>query len=66
MNQLHIHEHSLYQMLYDATTRRLLDDYQVFNDTVAALAAKGRDDLLRQGVSQGEVNRSPRHADNTS
>jgi N-methylhydantoinase A len=55
MNQLHIHENSLYLMLYDATTRQLLEDYQVFNDTVAALAAKGRDDLLRQGADPADI-----------
>ncbi|CUU59164.1 N-methylhydantoinase A [Parafrankia irregularis] len=55
MNQLHIHERSLYMMVYDATGRRLLDDYQVFNDTVAELAAKGRDDLLRQGVDPADI-----------
>ncbi|WP_281690618.1 hydantoinase/oxoprolinase family protein [Pseudonocardia thermophila] len=55
MSQLHIHEHSLYLMLYDATARKVLDDYQVFNDTVAALAAKGREDLLRQGVAPADI-----------
>jgi N-methylhydantoinase A len=55
MNQLHIHENSLYLMLYDANTRQLLEDYQVFNDAVAALADKGRDDLLRQGVDPVDI-----------
>ncbi len=50
MSQLHIHESSLYLMLYDATTRSLLEDFTVFNETVAQLAEKGREDLLRQGV----------------
>ncbi|ABD11607.1 N-methylhydantoinase A/acetone carboxylase, beta subunit [Frankia casuarinae] len=55
MNQLHIHEYSLYLMVYDATTRRMLDDFQVFNDTVTELAAKGRDDLLRQGADPANI-----------
>jgi N-methylhydantoinase A len=55
MNQLHIHETSMYLMVYDSNTRRLLDDFGVFNDAVAELAARGRDDLLRQGVDAADV-----------
>jgi N-methylhydantoinase A len=55
MNQLHIHESSMYLMLYDAATRQLLGDYQAFNDTVADLAAKGREDLLRQGFDPSAI-----------
>jgi len=55
MNQLHIHETSLYLMVYDSNTRRLLDDFAVFNDTVAELAARGREDLLRQGVDPTRI-----------
>jgi N-methylhydantoinase A len=55
MNQLHIHENSLYLMVFDANTRQLLDDYQVFNDAVVELAAKGRDDLLRQGADPADI-----------
>jgi N-methylhydantoinase A len=55
MNQLHIHETSLYLMVYDAGTRSLLSDFDVFNSTVTQLAEKGRDDLLRQGVHPADV-----------
>ncbi|WP_131787550.1 hydantoinase/oxoprolinase family protein [Protofrankia symbiont of Coriaria ruscifolia] len=55
MNQLHIHESSLYLMVYDATTRQMLGDYRVFNDNVAELAAKGRNDLLRQGADPADI-----------
>ena len=55
MKQLHIHERSLYLMLYDATTRQLLSDYRVFNDAVAGLAAMGREDLVRQGIDRAEI-----------
>ena len=41
MNQLHIHEKSLYLMLYDATFRHVLEDYSVFNATVAELEERG-------------------------
>jgi N-methylhydantoinase A len=55
MNQLHIHEHSLYLMVYDANSRRLLDDFQVFNDAVVELTAKGREDLYRQGADPADI-----------
>ena len=50
MNQLHIHEKSLYLMLYDATFRHVLSDYTTFNQTVVELEERGRDDLIRQDV----------------
>ena len=55
MNQLHIHETSLYMMLYDANTRHVLDDFTLFNETVESLEAKGRDDLRRQGVADDAI-----------
>ncbi|HVE24560.1 MAG TPA: hydantoinase/oxoprolinase family protein [Sporichthya sp.] len=55
MNQLHIHETSLYLMVYDSNTRKILDDFTVFNSTVKELAVKGREDLLRQGVDPRDV-----------
>lgn len=55
MDQLHIHESSLYLMLYDATTRKLLDDFEVFNATVVELEQRGREDLLRQGANQSNI-----------
>jgi N-methylhydantoinase A len=55
MNQLHIHETSLYLMVYDSNTRSLLDDFRVYNDSVAELAARGREDLLRQGVDPADI-----------
>ncbi len=55
MNQLHIHERSLYLMLYDAVSRRVLADFSTFNDTVAMLEQLGRDDLIRQGVASADI-----------
>lgn len=55
MNQLHIHETSLYLMVYDANTQQMLNDFQAFNDTVAELALKGREDLLRQGADPADI-----------
>lgn len=50
MDGLHIHEKSLYLMLYDATKRTMLEDFTVFNATVAELEERGREDLARQDV----------------
>ncbi|MGE3971631.1 MAG: hydantoinase/oxoprolinase family protein [Porticoccaceae bacterium] len=55
MNQLHIHERSLYLMLYDATKRQVLDDFTAINETVAMLEELGREDLLRQGVAPDAI-----------
>ena len=55
MDQLHIHEKSLYLMLYDATKRHVLEDFTVINATVEELEARGREDLLRQGVDPQDI-----------
>ncbi|MGH8597773.1 MAG: hydantoinase/oxoprolinase family protein, partial [Gammaproteobacteria bacterium] len=55
MNALHIHEKSLYLMVYDATQRKMLEDFRVFNETVAELEERGRADLTRQGVPPAEI-----------
>ncbi len=55
MNQLHIHEKSLYLMLYDATFRKVLEDYTSFNETVTELEERGREDLIRQGVADADI-----------
>ena len=55
MNQLHIHEKSLYLMLYDATFRTVLSDYTTFNETVVELEERGREDLIRQNVALEKI-----------
>lgn len=55
MNQLHIHEKSLYLMLYDANRRQMLEDFSTFNDTVEELVGRGREDLVRQGVEPADI-----------
>ncbi|MEH6543543.1 MAG: hydantoinase/oxoprolinase family protein [Porticoccaceae bacterium] len=55
MNQLHIHERSLYLMLYDSLERKVLQDFEQFNATVDQLEALGREDLLRQGVDTSDI-----------
>ena len=55
MPQLHIHERSSPIILYDATTRTLFSDFESFNRIAAELEAKGRADLLRQGLPPDAV-----------
>ncbi|AKE91191.1 MULTISPECIES: hydantoinase/oxoprolinase family protein [Rhodococcus] len=55
MKQLHIHERGVHVVLYNATTRGLYDSYDEFNDIVAALEARGAEDLRRQGVGDGAI-----------
>ena len=53
--QLHIHERTVPVVLFDASTRALFTDFGRFNGIVAELEAKGRDDLLRQGLPGDKV-----------
>ncbi len=55
MDQLHIHEKSLYLMLYDATKRHVLEDYSVINATIEELEDRGREDLVRQGSDLADI-----------
>ena len=55
MDQLHIHEKSLYLMLYDATKRHVLEDYSVINATIEELEERGRADLVRQGLDLADI-----------
>jgi N-methylhydantoinase A len=55
MDQLHIHERSVYLNLYDSNTREILSDFGRFNTVVEELEARGREDLLRQGYDLRDV-----------
>ncbi len=55
MHQLHIHEQSLYMVLYDSNTRHVFDDYPRFNSIVAELKELGTQDLLRQGIERSQI-----------
>lgn len=55
MHQLHIHEQSLYMVLYDSNTRHVFDDYVKFNNIVAELKEQGTQDLLRQGMQKEDI-----------
>lgn len=55
MHQLHIHERSLYMVLYDSNTRHIYDDYYRFNRIVAELKEAGTQDLVRQGIPKEQI-----------
>lgn len=55
IHQLHIHEKSLYMVLYDSNHLSLFDDYKTFNDIVDELKERGTHDLIRQGVAREDV-----------
>lgn len=55
MHQLHIHEKSLYMVLYDSNKRQLFDDYERFNLLVAELKEQGTQDLRRQGMATEDI-----------
>lgn len=55
MQQLHFHERGAHVVFYNATTRALYDKYDEFNEIVADLEAKGREDLIRQGFRAEDV-----------
>jgi N-methylhydantoinase A len=55
LNQLHIHEESVFLVLFDANQKQLVTAYDRFNAIVAELERRGRDDLLRQGMRAEDV-----------
>ncbi len=55
MDQLHIHERSLYLQVYDSVTRSLMSDFDGFNAIVGQLEARGRADLVRQGYEESAI-----------
>jgi N-methylhydantoinase A len=55
MDQLHIHERSLYLQVYDSVTRSLLSDFDRLNGIVEDLEERGRSDLLRQGFEADQI-----------
>ncbi len=55
MDQMHIHEMSIYSVLFDANTKMIFGDFDSFNANVATLEARGRADLQRQGMAEGDI-----------
>ena len=58
MHQMHIHETSLFMVLYDSTSRKVFDNYPRFNDLVVELSKRGQADLVRQGSPLSDIKHS--------
>lgn len=55
MNQVNIHEKSVFMNIYDSNTRSLLDDYDRFNNIVEELEMAGKEELLRQDIPEKAI-----------
>ena len=55
LNQMHIHEMSTYTVLFHSGTKKMLTDYDQFNNMVEELERRGREDLLRQGMRPEDI-----------
>jgi N-methylhydantoinase A len=55
MDQLHIHERSVYLSLYDALTQSLYGDYDDLNGIIDDLRERGVRDIVRQGHTPDQV-----------
>jgi len=55
LDQMHIHEKNVSLGFYNKHTKALYADYQNFNNLVESLESKGREDLLRQGFSNADI-----------
>ena len=53
--QMHIHEMSVWTVLFNPITRSFFSDFDSFNRGVEELERRGRDDLLRQGMTSEQV-----------
>jgi len=55
VNQMHIHELSTYTVLFHTGSASLLTDYDKLNNAIETLEARGREDLLRQGMNPADI-----------
>ena len=55
VNQMHIHESSTYTVLYHTLSKSLLTDYDTLNAAIEELENRGRQDLLRQGLDEQDI-----------
>jgi len=55
VNQMHIHEMSTWTVLFNPATRSLFNEYEGFNRNVEELERRGREDLVRQGMSEDQI-----------
>ncbi len=55
VDQLHIHEQSIYTVVFHTVLKKVLTDYGPINATIANLKRRGREDLTRQGVAVEDI-----------
>jgi N-methylhydantoinase A len=55
MNQVNIHEKSVFMNIYDSNTRSLFKEYDRFNSIVEELEEAGKEELLRQGIPEEAI-----------
>ncbi len=55
VDQLHIHEQSIYTVVFHTVLKKVLTDYEPINATIEELKRRGREDLTRQGVAVEDI-----------
>ncbi len=55
VNQMHIHEASTYTVLYHTGSKSIFTDFARLNRVIEELEARGRTDLLRQGMAAEDI-----------
>jgi N-methylhydantoinase A len=55
VNQMHIHEMSTWTVLFNPALKSFFTDYASFNESVEELERRGREDLLRQGMTPEQI-----------
>ena len=55
LNQMHIHEMSVYLVLFHSGSKTMFSDFAKFNAMVEELEHRGREDLLRQGMHANDI-----------
>ena len=55
VNQMHIHEMSTWTVLFNSALKSFFHDYEAFNRNVEELERRGREDLLRQGMTPDQI-----------
>jgi N-methylhydantoinase A len=55
VSQMHIHEMSTWTVLFNPALKSFFNDYESFNRSVEELERRGREDLLRQGMTADQI-----------
>lgn len=55
IDQIHIHEHTKFFWLYDATQKEILENFDEINELIEELEGRGRADMERQGLDPNGI-----------